>query len=463
MDDAQRRLQSHLDEMRLEFTPDRHFVRWSASNRRHPRNWPMVRKVYDSSLIIWLDLFTTAVSTAGSSAANSAQQEFGTEPTLSIFIFVSIYLLGQGLGGIIFPPYSEAFGRKKLYIISTGLYSIFCVLVAVVPSLGRIEDMFNAKDRIWLIFLWAMVSNMGLITGPIMSTYITAALGWRWVFYVAAIVLGITTSLLFGLRESRPSLLLVREVARLRQTTGMDDLHALNPDHTPDLRTFVRLALFRPVHLFFTEPIVFMVSPYPPIYESFNFSAESASLPFLAIGIGLIAGILTRVCDNRILQNHRRDGHPLTPEHKLLGFTIGAPILAGALWWFAWTIPPHVQHLHWLVSTVALVFIGYALNEFDTVLAGYLADSYLSYAASGFAALALLRSCISAAFPLFASQMFRGLSANVAVSVLAALATLFCVVPRLFTQYGERIRARSKFAKHSLQVYHDNGVDKNGY
>lgn len=110
------------------------------------------------------------------------------------------YLLGQGLGGIIFPPYSEAFGRKKLYIVSTGSYSIFCVMIAVVPSLagivigrfmtgvlsgipttvtaGSIEDLFNAKDRIWFIFLWAMISNLGLALGPIMSAYIIAGLGW---------------------------------------------------------------------------------------------------------------------------------------------------------------------------------------------------------------------------------------------------------------------------------------------
>lgn len=87
-----------------------------------------------------------------------------------------------------------------LYIVSTGLYSIFCVVVSVVPSLagvvvgrffsgflsaiptvvvaGSIEDMFNAKDRVWLIFLWAMVANMGLALGPIMSTYITVHLSW---------------------------------------------------------------------------------------------------------------------------------------------------------------------------------------------------------------------------------------------------------------------------------------------
>ena len=110
------------------------------------------------------------------------------------------YLLGQGLGSIIFPPYSEAFGRKNLYVLSTALYSISCVIVAAVPSLsgvvigrlfsgivsaipttvviGSIEDMFNARDRVWVLCLWAIVANLGLVTGPILSTYIVADLNW---------------------------------------------------------------------------------------------------------------------------------------------------------------------------------------------------------------------------------------------------------------------------------------------
>ncbi|OCL08821.1 hypothetical protein AOQ84DRAFT_292381, partial [Glonium stellatum] len=298
------------------------------------------------------------------------------------------------------------------------------------------------------------------------------------VFYIAAITIGIITGLLFGVRESRPSLPLVREVVKLRKTTGIDNLQALNPDHTPDIYTFACMALFRPVNLFFTEPIVFMVSAIsafvsalvylftealPPIYESFGFSTESASLPFLAIGVGLIGGLITRFLDSRTLAKHQREGRPFVPEHKLLGFSIGAPALTGGLWCFAWAVPPRVHNVHWLVSTVSLVFIGYAINEFDTILAGYLADSYLSHAASGFAALAPLHSTMSAAFPLFSAQMFNRPDTNVAVSILAVLATAFCVVPRLFTQYGDRIRARSKFAKYNLQVYRENGVDKNGY
>ncbi|KAJ5950779.1 uncharacterized protein N7479_009192 [Penicillium vulpinum] len=495
----QANIQSLLDENGLEYTPDGEFIRWSASNKHHPRNWPIARKIYDSSLIIFLDLFTTAISTAGSSAADHARYEFGIEKTLALFIFVSIYLLGQMVGGIIFPPYSEAFGRKNLYIVSTGFYSVFCVMVGVVPSLagvvvgrffsgflsaiptivvaGSIEDMFNSKHRVWLIFLWAMVANMGLALGPIMSIYITVHLGWQWVFYIAAIVTAVITIFLFGIRESRPSLLLEREVAKIRKESGNNTLQALNPDSTPDIKTFVRIALFRPIQLFFTEPIVFMVATMsavafaliylftealPPIYESMGFSSTSSCLPFIAICIGLVSGLLTRIQDHRTIVKYEEQGIPLKPEHKLLGFSIGAPVLAVGLWWFAWTIPP-IADVHWIVSTVALVLIGYALNEFDSVLAGYLADSYLSYAASGFAALSLIRSSMSAAFPLFARQMYEGLGANVASSILAALATLFCIIPPLFTKYGEQIRARSKFARYSLQVYEENGVDKNGY
>ncbi|KAJ5107490.1 hypothetical protein N7456_004165, partial [Penicillium angulare] len=491
--------QPFMDSHGLEFTPDGQHIRWSVSNKKHPRNWPMSRKVYDTGLIIFLDLFTTSVSTAGSSAADHARGEFGLQKTVAVLVFVSLSLFGQMIGGIVFPAWSEAFGRKRLYIVSTGLYSAFCLIVGIAPTIvavsigrffsgflsaipaivvaGSIEDMYNAKDRVWLIFLWAVVANMGLALGPIMGIYIIVNSGWRWVFRISAIVTAIVTVLLFGIRESRPSSVLEIEVAKLRKESGITTLRALNPDHTPDLLTFVRISLFRPIQLFFTEPIIFMVATMsavafaliylftealPPIYASMGFSTTSSYLPFLAICIGLISGLLTRIQDHRILSNYQEQGVPLEPEHKLLGFSIGAPILAIGLWWFAWTVPSSV-HVHWLIPTAALTLIGYSVNEFDSVLAGYLADSYLGYAASGFAAVQLLRSSMSAAFPLFATDMFNALGANNASSILAAFATIFCVIPPLFSKHGRRIRSQSKFAKYSLQVYQENGVDKNGY
>ena len=286
-------------------------------------------------------------------------------------------------------------------------------------------------------------------------------------FYVAAIVTAGTTVLLLGIRESRPSQLLEVRVASLRTSTGDATLRARNPDKTPDLRTFAKLGLFRPLQLLVREPIVFVVSvmsatafgliylfteALPIVYGDFGFSAQQASLPFLAAAIGVLCSIFTRIYDYRVFLSLRRQRRSLAPEDKLFGLLIGAPALAIGLWWFAWTIPPKVSHVHWSVSVVALFLIGFALNELDTILGGYLVDSYTIYAASAWASSAFARTLLCALFPLFARQMFIGLTPNVAASLLAAVATIFCAAPPLFKRYGLQIRLKSKFARESVKI-----------
>jgi len=108
--------------------------------------------------------------------------------------------IGQGLGGIFLPPYSEVFGRKTLYVVSTLVYCIFSAITAGVHSLpaiviarflsglasaiptivvaGSIEDIFNIKARVWMIFVWVIVGNSAVCIGPIYSAYVTHNLGW---------------------------------------------------------------------------------------------------------------------------------------------------------------------------------------------------------------------------------------------------------------------------------------------
>jgi hypothetical protein len=74
--------------------------------------------------------------------------------------------------------------------------------------------------------------------------------------------------------------------------------------------------------------------------------------------------------------------------------------------------------------------------------------------------MSLARSTLSALFPLIAPEMFGALGANVALSVLAAGALVFCPVPFIFRSYGQRLREKSKFAKYSLQVYAATTVER---
>lgn len=324
-----------------------------------------------------------------------------------------------------------------------------------------------------LALLWALISlrcwdGKWSYSSVQVFEMLIADIHRRWAYYIYAMIMALFAILLCFTRESRPSLLLVGEVNRIRKDLGDDSLEALNHDHTPDLRTFAKVALFRPAQLLVTEFLVCTIAlmvayvfalfymfteALQPIYQGMGFTLAQASLPFLAIGVGVLClSALTRILDHRRINARQASGQPIQPEDKLIGLAIGGFVLAIGLWWFAWTIPPKIQDVHWMASTVSLVVVGYAINEFNAVLLGYLGDSYLSYSASAMAAVQLIRTLLSSVAPLFTRQMFDGLGNNVAMSVLAALATVFSVFPLVFIFYGERIRQHSKFAKHSLDI-----------
>ncbi|KAL9602405.1 MAG: hypothetical protein Q9219_001828 [cf. Caloplaca sp. 3 TL-2023] len=286
--------------------------------------------------------------------------------------------------------------------------------------------------------------------------------------------MGVAVFLSLGMQESHPSRVLKRIVAKITLDTGYN-FRTADPDRIPSVGAYVETALVRPIMLFFTEPIVFCVAimsafvfaliylfaeAFPLVYhlDPFKFTFRQASLVFIAIALGLILGVPLRIRDRRMAAVRQANGRPVPPEAKLTGFYFAAPSLATALWWFSWSIPPRI-HTHWILSVLPLILIGFAANEFETTLAGYLTDSYTIYAASANAPMAILRASLSATFPLFAKQMFEGLGANIAGSVLAVSATLFCVTPFVFARYGEKLRLKSKFARYSAEV---SGGDASG-
>lgn len=286
----------------------------------------------------------------------------------------------------------------------------------------------------------------------------------RWIFHICSIGAALSFTLLLATRESRATHLLKQRVNVTGKNIGNLSLQIENPDHVPDLQTFVRL-IVRPLRLLLTEPLVLMVSTIsgvafaliylfieilPIVYSSFGFTQRQGSLIFIAIGLGFLCTTFTRIYDYKISARRGRDAPPLSPEDKLTGFVIAAPAFAIGLWWFAWTVPPAASRLTWVVSALALIPIGFAINEFDCVLVGYLTDSYAHFASSAFASFSMLRSGLSATFPLFAHTMYVNLGANYATTILAVFATVTCLFPIILLRCGLRIRQASRFARYSL-------------
>lgn len=178
-------------------------------------------------------------------------------------------------------------------------------------------------------------------------------------------------------------------------------------------------------------------------HEGFGLSIQTSAVIFLTLMIGLLPSLLVRIYDYHLAGKRQKQGRVLKPEDKLVGFLIATPVNAAALWWFAWTIPPHAGHLSPWVSIAALLPLGFATNKFDQVLTVYLCDTYTSIAGSAAAPLSFLRAMLSAAYPLFATKMFTRMGNNPAVSVIAGVATLYCVAAWAFWKHGKKIRAKN--------------------
>lgn len=176
-------------------------VRWAPDSFAHPRRWPLARKIYDTAVITILEFVVTLVSNTGSSIAPLAADELGISREWSLFVFTTLYLLGQAFGGLLFSPIAESFGGRTIYLSSTFGYSLLCVAIVTWPTLpvivvgrfttgllsaipavvaaGSLENMWDIRTRTLVIHTWIAGAVLGMCCGPPLATYVgTSSLRW---------------------------------------------------------------------------------------------------------------------------------------------------------------------------------------------------------------------------------------------------------------------------------------------
>lgn len=278
------------------------------------------------------------------------------------------------------------------------------------------------------------------------------------------------------MKESNASQLLEQKTRDLQRCSGgeklkpdVDHAHSASP-----ISDFLTTNIYRPITFVFTEPLVCLcailcatafgliygltesltiVYTTPPFDDTFD--QTTSSLSFIAILVGEIINVIPRFYDAQIIKQQRRFKCHVTPETKIHSFAVACPALAIGLWIFAWTIPQRITEISWPISMIGLVCIGFAANDFSYVLFGYITDSYGFNAASAVSVLSTARTLAAAVFPLFVTQMYKGLGNNIATTIFASVATAFCFTPFLFLRYGAKLRQRSKWAASGDEVLKD--------
>lgn len=278
-------------------------VDWHGNDdAANPRNFPLRKKMvnlscifimcfcivsillhpyYNHNPLIFSSPFTSSVVAP---AMSDIMIDFAsTDAYLSAFV-LSVYVLGYAFGPLLISPLSGQYGRLPLYHGCNVLFTI-CTFVcgrasflstlsvfrflagvggssvfALAPS--SIGDLWVKEKRGGVMALIGLAYNLGPAISPTAGSYLNAARGWRWIFYLTGILGGVGTTLsVLCLSETYEPVLLRRKAARLRKQTGNQDLRARSDlDAGTSKMVAFRTAMVMPLRMLFLSRPVFFTS-----------------------------------------------------------------------------------------------------------------------------------------------------------------------------------------------------------
>ncbi|KAK8081196.1 hypothetical protein PG997_009014 [Apiospora hydei] len=458
----------------------------------HPLNWSTHKKVSTTLLYGLVTMTATWASSSYSAGTAEVAREFGVGRQVAV-LGSSLFLLGFGLGPLVWAPLSEVYGRRIAVLtpmsvaicfsfgsavakdlqtlMLTRFFGAFFASAPVTNTGGVLGDLFTPDYRGIAMAGYAMAVVGGPTLGPIVSAAVVEVpyLGWRWTQYLTGILQAVVllTALVF-IDESYPPRLLVVKACRLRLETGNWALHAKFEEWDVSVAELARKFLVRPPQLLGT-PICLLVALYasfcygilymqlgaiPYIFgELRGWPAFRSELPFLAILLGSVTGAVINVL-NQLQYNraYRANGRRAVPERRLPPMMLGSVLFASSLFLTGWTAEP-ATGCHWVVPVVGLYLAGTGFNTIFQAALNYLVDTFQAYAASAVAANTFLRSCFAAAFPLVVGPLYHTVGVGPGQSIFGGFACALVPVPFVFYVFGRRIRAASKWSKGS--VYDD--------
>ncbi|KAI1736107.1 cycloheximide resistance protein [Xylaria scruposa] len=469
---------------------DPNVVWWDGDDDpENPYNWTTTRKVLNTGCVSFQTFISPLASSIFAPGVPLVLQEFhSTSLEIATFV-VSVYLLGFAFGPILVAPLSEIYGRVPVYHACNVGFVAFSVACALAPSLdsliafrflagvfgvapitnggGTVADMVEQKHRGTVLAVYSVGPLLGPIIGPIAGGFLSNAKGWRWNFWLLAIISGfITIFMVFAMKESYAPVILKRKAERLRKETGNELLRSkLDIGLSP--RDFFKRGALRPAKMFIYSPIVAIMALYTAItygylyvqfttmtevfMNQYGFSTSSVGLSFLGLGVGSLIGVFiySGTSDkyiskkaaeaDKLAEETGKEKKGMKPEYRLPLLPLGAVCVPIGLFIYGWTAEKKV---HWIVPIIGTAFggIGNILVFFS--IQTYLVDAFTIYAASALASNTIIRSVAGAVLPLAGLRLYDRLGYGWGNSLLGFIAILLIPVSFAILKYGEHLRTK---------------------
>ncbi|KAF6843871.1 major facilitator superfamily protein [Colletotrichum musicola] len=230
-----------------------------------PQLWPDSKKWPIVGLAAYCECLTFLVSMMLAPSVPQVLQTFrpsGGGEALGSFC-VTVYILGFVLGPIALAPLTDLYGRLGIYRLYITLYLCWTVACARSSSLetliafrflagcfggapmaiGRavVADLYAPESRPGPMAFYSFGTIMGPTLGPVLGGMINGNLGWRWVFWVAAMLAALAAAgLIFFLPETHHPTIEARNRTERRENMGrrhyrLDHLEKADGDCLEDI------------------------------------------------------------------------------------------------------------------------------------------------------------------------------------------------------------------------------------
>ncbi|USP74842.1 benomyl/methotrexate resistance protein [Curvularia clavata] len=462
-------------------------VTWySTDDPENPQNWSFWQKfnvvfhMYHYVVVVYMG------SAIYSPSGPQFMEIFGVSQSVSS-LGLGLYVLGYGLGPLFLSPISEipAIGRNPPYMISYLLFIIISIPTALVnnvagfmvlrflqgifgspciattgASLGDITNLFHLP---YLMMGWAIAGFVGPSVGPIVAGFAVVAEDWHWSMWelLWASAPSFLIFLLLLPETSTPTIL-YRRAHRLRKLTGNMSLKSESEIAQASLspRQITHDALVIPWKINALDPAILFTSIYtglvyavfysffevfPLVYiDIYGMNLGQMGLAFLSVTIGVTVAGIFLFCFLYFYVNPRMrvKGYE-GPEQRLLPAMLASVVIPIGLFLFGWTSR---KSIHWIVPSIGAALISGGMITIINNILLYIALAYPKYSASLFAGNDVVRSTIAFAGIMWSGPLFKNLGVDKGCTLLAGL-TIACIFGIwVLYHYGEKLRARSKFA-----------------
>ncbi|KGO66723.1 Major facilitator superfamily domain, general substrate transporter [Penicillium italicum] len=457
-----------------------------TDDSENPQNWSNRKRALITIVICLYTFVVYTTSAIYTSSTEGIMKEFGVS-TLIATLGLSLYVLGYGIGPLVFSPLSEipVIGRNPVYIVTMFLFVIISIPTALVgnfPGLmvlrflqgffgspclasggASIGDMYSLMSLPYAMMAWVSAAYCGPALGPLLSGFAVPVNGWRWSLFESIWASAPVFILMFMfLPETSSATILLRRADRLRKIHKTNRFMAQSEIDQRNMRVSdVAIdALIKPMEITIKDPAVLFVQIYTAIiygiYYSFfevfplvyptdyNMNLGQIGLVFLCIMVSCIIGIAFYASYIQFWMNRRirRFGFPVNEAFLIPALPASFGPMIG-LFVFAWTARASI---HWIVPTVGITVYGATVFIVMQCIFMYIPITYPKYAASLFAANDFFRSALACGSVLFAHPLFGNLGVARGVSLLGGLSVIGIVGIWLLYFYGSRLRALSKFA-----------------